>query len=117
MVKDALKFFHAYINEMIDVGGENLPRAVSTKLGAKLGELYKKRGYANLESALNQIYKVLGAKTSIKKIDENTYDIRLKHSKRFCPIGGKKNPKLEEQRHNIEKYTVKALNLYNSVTH
>ena len=94
MVKDALKFFHAYINEMIDVGGENLPRAVSTKLGAKLGDLYKKRGFANLESALHQIYKVLGAKTSIKKIDENTYDIRLKHAKRFCPIGGKKNPKL-----------------------
>jgi hypothetical protein len=93
MVKDALKFFHAYINEMIDVGGENLPRAVSTKLGSKLAELIKARGYKDLGSALNQIYKVLGAKTSIKKIDENTYDIVLKYSKRFCPIGGKRNPK------------------------
>jgi len=93
MAKDALKFFHAYINEMIDVGGENLPRAVSTKLGSKLAEIIKTRGYEDLEPALKQIYKVLGAKTSIKKIDENTYDIVLKYSKRFCPIGGKRNPK------------------------
>ncbi|MFX1260162.1 MAG: hypothetical protein ACFFAN_20115 [Promethearchaeota archaeon] len=92
MGKDALKFFHAYINEMIDVGGENLPRAVSTKLGGKLGALYKNRGFHDLESALKQIYKVLGAKPKIKNIGENIYDIKIKHSKRFCPIGGKSNP-------------------------
>ena len=28
----------------------------------------------------------------LKKIDENTYLIQLKHSKKFCPIGGKRNP-------------------------
>ncbi|MFX0058459.1 MAG: hypothetical protein ACFE85_06795 [Candidatus Hodarchaeota archaeon] len=93
MGKDALKFFHAYINEMIDVGGENLPRAVSTKLGGKLGSLYRKRGVTDLEIALKQIYKVLGAKTKIKKINGNIYDVKIKHSKRFCPIGGKSNPK------------------------
>jgi hypothetical protein len=94
MVKDALKFFHAYINEMIDLGGKDLPRSVSTALGAKLANIYKRKGITDLETALNQIYKVLGAKVSIKKIDENTYDVILKHSKRFCPIGGKKNPNL-----------------------
>jgi hypothetical protein len=93
MGKDALKFFHAYINEMIDVGGENLPRAVSTKLGGKLGALYKNRGITNLEAALKQIYKVLGAKTKIKKVNGNIFDVRIKHSKKFCPIGGSKNPK------------------------
>lgn len=93
MVKDVLKFFHAFINEMIDVGGENLPRAVSTKLGSKLAEIIKARGIVGLEPALNQIYKALGAKTSIKKIGDQTYEIILKYSKGFCPIGGKRNPK------------------------
>jgi hypothetical protein len=93
VVKDALKFFHAYVNEMIEVGGENLPRAVSTKLGAKLAALYKEKGINDLKTALETAYKALGASTSIKKIDENTYLIKLKHSKKFCPIGGKSNPK------------------------
>ncbi len=94
MVKDALKFFHAYINEMIDLGGKDLPKSVSTALGAKLANIYKRKGITDLETALYQIYKALGAKVSIKKIDEDTYDVILKHSKRFCPIGGKKNPNL-----------------------
>jgi hypothetical protein len=93
MVKDALKFFHAYINEMIEVGGENLPRAVSTKLGSKLGELYKRRGLnTSIEAALKRSYKVLGATPMIKKIDNNLFEVSIKHSKRFCPIGGKTNP-------------------------
>jgi hypothetical protein len=93
MVKDALKFFHAYINEMIEVGGENLPRAVSTKLGAKLGELYKKRGFdSNIEAVLKRSYKVLGATPTINKINDSTYEVSIKHSKKFCPIGGKSNP-------------------------
>ncbi|GAI90164.1 unnamed protein product [marine sediment metagenome] len=48
MEKDALKFFHAYVNEMIEIGGENLPRAVSTKLGAKLAALYKEKSITDL---------------------------------------------------------------------
>lgn len=94
MVKDVLKFFHAYINEMIDLGGKDLPRAVSTALGAKLANIYKRKGITDLEAALYQIYKALATKVSIKKTNENTYDIILKHSKGFCPIGGKKNPNL-----------------------
>ncbi len=93
MVKDALKFFHAYLNEMIEVGGENLPRAVSTKLGAKLAALYKEKGVNDLTTALKTAYKALGASTLIKNIDENTYLVKLKHSKKLCPIGGKSNPK------------------------
>jgi len=30
IAKDALKFFQAYIREMIDIGGTNLPKAIST---------------------------------------------------------------------------------------
>ena len=44
LVKSSLKFFHAYIREMVKVGGPNFPKTISTKLGIKLGKLYKKRG-------------------------------------------------------------------------
>ncbi|MFX1574744.1 MAG: hypothetical protein ACFFB0_18570 [Promethearchaeota archaeon] len=93
MVKDALKFFQAYVREMIDVGGNNLPKAISTKSGAKLGKLYKKREMPlDLTSALKQIYIVLKAKPIITKLNENTYEVVIRYSKKFCPIGGSHNP-------------------------
>ncbi|MFX1314586.1 MAG: hypothetical protein ACFE9T_01890 [Promethearchaeota archaeon] len=92
-MKDALKFFQAYIKEMIDVGGPNLPKAIASKSGAKLGKLYKERGWAiNIESALKQAYIALKAKPKITKINDNSYDIILKYSRKFCPIGGSYNP-------------------------
>ena len=90
--RDALKFFQAYIKEMIDVGGANLPKSISVSLGAKLGKLLRERGIIGLENSLKKIYKVLNAKTKIKTIDDKTLDITLKYSKKFCPIGGKYNP-------------------------
>ena len=93
MVKDALKFFQAYVREMIDVGGNNLPKAISTKSGAKLGKLYKKKGMSlDIKSALKQIYSALKAKPTITKLNENTYDVVIKYPKKFCPIGGNHNP-------------------------
>ena len=93
MGKNALKFFQAYIREMIDVGGSNLPRAISTKSGAKLGKLYKKRGLGlDVKTALKQAYAALKAKSTITKLDEKSYDVILKYSKKFCPIGGSYNP-------------------------
>jgi hypothetical protein len=92
-MKDALKFYQAYIKEMIDVGGPNLPKAISSKSGAKLGKLYKERGWSiNIESALKQAYLALKAKPKITKINDNSYDVIIKHSKKFCPIGGSYNP-------------------------
>ena len=64
--REALKFFHAYIKEMIDVGGANLPKSISASLGAKLGKMLKNRGVIGLENSLKRIYKVLNAKTTIK---------------------------------------------------
>lgn len=90
--RDALKFFQAYIKEMIDLGGPNLPKSISASLGAKLGKILQKKGVTVLENTLNRIYAVLNAKTSIKSIDDNTLEISLKYSNRFCPIGGKYNP-------------------------
>lgn len=92
-MKDALKFFQAYIKEMIDVGGNNLPKAISSKSGAKLGKLYKKRGLTqDIGIALTQIYTVLKAKPAIKQLNENTYEVIIKYPKRFCPIGGSHSP-------------------------
>ena len=90
--RDALKFFQAFINEMIDVGGENLPKSISVSLGAKLGNILKERGTSNLEENLQKIYSVLNAKTKIKSIDNNTREITLKYRSNFCPLGGKHNP-------------------------
>jgi hypothetical protein len=89
--KDALKFFQAYINEMIDVGGPNLPKSISISLGAKLGKLLRERGVSGIENSLRKIYNVLKAKVKIVENDDNTFDISLRYSKRFCPIGGKFN--------------------------
>lgn len=90
--KDTLKFFHAYIDEMISLGGENLPRSISTRLGGNLAKVYKSRGKTNLESALNKMYEVLGAEPKIEKVNEHEFNIRVKHSSEFCPIGGTSNP-------------------------
>jgi len=92
MTKDALKFFQSYIIEMIDVGGPNLPKTISSSLGAKLGKLYKERGIVGIEKSLEQSYKVLNADPDIQKINDNTYKVKLRYKKRFCPIGGKHYP-------------------------
>ncbi|MFX0004954.1 MAG: hypothetical protein ACFE9C_07740 [Candidatus Hodarchaeota archaeon] len=92
--RDALKFFQNFIYQMIDVGGENLPKSISTSLGARLGKMLKERGFLGVESSLKKIYNVLNAKTKIKTITDKpkTLDITLKYSNKFCPIGGKFNP-------------------------
>ena len=91
--KDALKFFQVYIKEMIEIGGENLPKAISSKLGSKLGKMYKDRGYTlDIGTALKQIYIALNGKPVIKQLDENNYEVIVKFAKKFCPIGGSYNP-------------------------
>jgi hypothetical protein len=76
---------------MADIGGENLTKSVSTKLGSKLGKLYKNRNpNAALETHLKQIYKVLDAKPKVNHIEgnPNALEVIVKHKNNFCPIGG-----------------------------
>ena len=76
---------------MADIGGTNLTKSVSTKLGSKLGKLYKNRHpSASLETNLKQIYRVLDAKPKIKNVNgnPNALEIIIKHKNNFCPIGG-----------------------------
>lgn len=77
---------------MIDVGGSNLPKAISSKSGAKLGKFYKNKGLPlTIEDVLNQMYTGLNAKPKIKKLNDNTFDVIVKYPKNFCPIGGANN--------------------------
>ena len=88
MSKEALKFFHNWINEMIDIGGPNLPKTVSTRLGAKLGRLYKKRGISDIISGLKKSYEILKGTPDIETVDDNTIKVSIEYSTEFCPIGG-----------------------------
>ena len=77
---------------MIDIGGDNLPKAISTKSGAKLGKIYKGKSLvSDIESALKQIYIALKAKPIVKKLNDNHYEVIVKYSKGFCSIGGSNN--------------------------
>jgi len=89
MSKSALKFLQAYVKEMVELGGENLPRTISAKLGANLGRIYRKRGITEIESGLNQSFKVLKTKYRIEKKSDNLYEIEVKYRRKFCVIGGK----------------------------
>lgn len=78
---------------MIDVGGENLPKAISSKSGAKLGKMYKVQGpTTNIETALKQVYIALNANPVIKPLNDGNYEVVVKFAKKFCPIGGANNP-------------------------
>jgi hypothetical protein len=77
---------------MIDIGGNNLPKAISAKFGAKLGKIYKEKSLvSNIESALKQIYTAMNAKPIVKKLNDNQYEVIVKYSKGFCSIGGSNN--------------------------
>ena len=78
---------------MIDIGGTNLPKAISSKSGAKLGKIYRERGLVlDLETALKQIYIALNGKPVIKKLNNENYEVVVKFRKKFCPIGGSNSP-------------------------
>ena len=74
MTTDALKFFQAYIKEMIDIGGENLPKTISAGLGANLAKIYKEKGISTIEAGLKESYSVLDAKTQVTKINDHTFE-------------------------------------------
>jgi len=94
--RDALKFFHAYVNEMIEVGGVNLPKSISTGLGSKIGKLLKDRGTTGVENSLKMINDVFKAKTTIKPLDDGIFEVSLNYKSNFCPLGGELNPNRSE---------------------
>ena len=89
--RDALKFFQAYISELVEIGGENLPKSISSGLGAKLATVYKEKGIFNIQSALRRSYEVLNASPEIKEVNKNEFEIKINYNESFCPIGGEPN--------------------------
>ncbi|MGQ4875652.1 MAG: hypothetical protein ACP6IY_16415 [Promethearchaeia archaeon] len=89
---DTLKFFINWIQEMIELGGPNLPKTISSQLGAKLAKVYKERGILDIEQALKKSYEAIKGHSEIRRIDESTIEVKNAYLRDFCPIGGQINP-------------------------
>ncbi|TXT66460.1 MAG: hypothetical protein BAJALOKI3v1_30119 [Promethearchaeota archaeon] len=118
MSKDALKFFQSYVNEMIDVGGENLPKSISSRLGAKLAKIYKKAGICDIVVGLKKSYEVLKSIPEINETNENSLEVKIQYDECFCPIGGDPDPDNPEKGKIIQEsicipYTIGFLNEFN----
>jgi len=116
MAKAAMKFLQAYVKNMVEIGGQNLPKAISADLGAKLSQMYQKRDIADFEKGLKKMYKALNGKPKILKIDDKTYDITIKYQRNSCPIGGHHNPQFAKQFQDsvCSPYTIGFLNSYDA---
>ena len=90
--EDALKFFINWLLEMVDVGGPNLPKTISSRLGAKLGQVYKNRGIDSIEEGLKSSYEAIQGDTEVIRKDENTVEVKTNYVNHFCPIGGSPKP-------------------------
>ena len=110
---DYLKFFQSFVASMVQIGGINLPKSVSTMLGRNLGEVYKKRGVTDPKIALESMFKAMGGETvdfqpvyednpEVQATDEENADVQpveigfkvtTAYPTEFCSIGGSLKPK------------------------
>ncbi|HME56009.1 MAG TPA: hypothetical protein VKM55_27645 [Candidatus Lokiarchaeia archaeon] len=101
---DYLKFFQSFIASMVQIGGINLPKSVSTMLGRNLGEVYKKRGVTDPKEALGSMFKAMGGESVMfEPLEEETgedilpmengFKVTTEYATEFCPIGGGLKPK------------------------
>ena len=90
MYVDVLKFFQGFIKHMVFIGGENLPKTVSTSMGRKLADFYIKKNVVNWQDALTMMIEGMGGKIEkIEKIEnKEEYNVVVKYGDNFCPIGG-----------------------------
>ena len=98
---DYLKFFQSFIASMVQIGGINLPKSVSTMLGRNLGQVYTNRGETDPKVALESMFKAMGADNVQFQPNEGTEDesmdfgftVTTEYPSEFCPIGGELKPK------------------------
>ena len=93
METDYLKFFQSFIASMVEIGGINLPRSVSSKLGRNLGEIYKKRGVNDVKTAIKSMFKAMGGEDVEFEESETGFTVITRYPSDFCPIGGSLKPK------------------------
>jgi hypothetical protein len=87
---DIIKFFQAFIRHMAKLGGKNLPKTISTSLGAELGKSYLKRQVTDWKSAITGMFEGMGGKIDIFEKEQN-WVLKIQYPSEFCPIGGKKD--------------------------
>ena len=83
MSREALKFVHSYLRELIDVGGPNLPKTISTRLGAKLAKIYQKMGITDVIEGLRESYRAIKGNPDIVKVDDNTYEVKTRYIRKY----------------------------------
>ncbi|GAB4331523.1 MAG: hypothetical protein Kow0069_39110 [Promethearchaeota archaeon] len=91
MTVDIVKFFQAFVRQMVSVGGVNLPRTISTSLGAKLGQTYREKGVTDWKQALTSMIQGMGGSVEFVEEGEGAGGARVVNAKYFsdfCPIGG-----------------------------
>jgi hypothetical protein len=111
--RDYLKFFQSFIASMVQIGGINLPKTVSTMLGHHLGEVYKQRGVTDPKVALESMFKAMGGQNvefhpiggeneelqpepeeaEAPQATDLGFTITTEYPEEFCPIGGEYKPK------------------------
>jgi hypothetical protein len=87
---DIIKFFQAFIRHMAKVGGKNLPKTISSSLGAELGKTYLKRQVTDWKSTVTGMFEGMGGKIDIFERAEK-WVLKIQYPTEFCPIGGKKD--------------------------
>ncbi|MHA1369336.1 MAG: hypothetical protein ACTSWN_15260 [Promethearchaeota archaeon] len=89
---DINKFFQAFISQMIAIGGVNLPKSISSRLGWNLGDLYRKKGKDDVIKALKSMFVGMGGEPTLVDSDDERFTMDVEYPTTFCPIGGA-NPK------------------------
>jgi hypothetical protein len=102
MQNDTVKFFQAFISQMIMIGGNNLPKTIAIKLGGNLGGLYRNKGVNDWKVALKGMLVAMGG--DVKSIERDGEDFfwLTEFQENSCPIGGKMN----KARHAMFKVSV-----------
>ncbi len=87
---DIIKFFQAFIRQMVKVGGGNLPKTISSSLGGELGKSYLKKNVRDWKKAITGMIEGMGGKLEIVE-KEGSWLLISQYPSEFCPIGGKQD--------------------------
>ena len=85
---DIIKFFQAFVRQMVKIGGKNLPKTISSSLGSELGKSYLKKNVLDWKKALTGMITAMGGKLEIVE-KEGSWLLISHYPTEFCPIGGK----------------------------
>ncbi|MHA1730658.1 MAG: hypothetical protein ACTSU5_01875 [Promethearchaeota archaeon] len=91
MTIDIIKFFQAFVRQLADIGGINLPKTVSTSLGGRLAETYERKHVTEWKDAITGMIQGMGGTIEIEGADAETSEkvvVKVSYFHDFCPIGG-----------------------------